>query len=76
MHPMKFIFVIALLAIVGSLGAALYYMMQDGRDGKAKTSNMAKALTVRIALSVAVFLAILVAWKLGYLQPTGVPAGR
>lgn len=73
---MKFIVVLALIGIVASLGTALYYMLQDGRDGKGKTSNMAKALTVRIGLSVLVFIAILVAWRLGYLQPSGIPVGR
>ena len=36
---------------------------------------MVKALTLRIGLSVLVFVCILVAWKLGYIQPTGIPAG-
>lgn len=75
MLSMKLILVLALIAILGSLGAALYYMLQDGRDGKAKSSNMARALTLRIALSVMVFIAILIGWKLGYLHPSGIPIG-
>jgi hypothetical protein len=37
---------------------------------------MARALALRIGLSVLLFICILVAWKLGYIQPTGIPAGK
>jgi hypothetical protein len=37
---------------------------------------MARALTVRIGLSVFLFLCMLLAWKLGYIQPTGLPLGK
>ena len=51
-------------------------MMKDGTNGKAKTSNMAKALAFRIGLSVLLFVCILISWKLGYIQPTGLPVGK
>jgi hypothetical protein len=35
---------------------------------------MARMLAWRVALSIALFLALLLAWKLGYIQPTGLPA--
>ena len=73
---MKILVVVAFLAILGSLGSALYFMMQDGRDGKAKSSNMAWALALRVGLSVVLFAGLLLAWKLGYIHPTGLPAGR
>ncbi len=73
---MTYFIALAFLAILASLGAALFFMMKDGRDGKAKTSNMARALALRVGLSIAVFLCILIAWKLGYVQPTGITAGR
>jgi hypothetical protein len=50
-------------------------MMKDGRDGKPKTNHMARALAVRVGLSILVFVCILIAWKLGYIHPTGIPAG-
>ncbi len=37
---------------------------------------MARALTFRIGLSVLLFLCMLLAWKLGYIQPTGLPLGK
>ncbi len=73
---MTYLVAFAFIAILASLGAALFFMMKDGRDGKAKTSNMARALALRVGLSVLLFICILLAWKFGYIQPTGLPAGR
>jgi hypothetical protein len=73
---MKYLIVIAFLAIIGSLGSALFFMMQDGRNGKAKSSKMAWALALRVGFSILLFACILVAWKLGYVTPTGIPAGK
>ena len=42
---MKYLVIVAFLAILASLGSALYFMMKDGRDGKAKTSSMARAMS-------------------------------
>lgn len=72
---MKYLVALAFLAIIASLGSALYFMMKDGRDGKAKTSNMVKSLALRVGFSILLFLCILLAWKLGYIQPTGIPPG-
>lgn len=73
---MKYLVIVAFVAILGSLGSALYFMMKDGQNGKAKTSNMARALAFRVGFSVLLFLCILLAWKFGYIQPTGIAAGR
>lgn len=72
---MKYLVIVAFLAIVASLGSALFFMMKDGQDGKPKSSNMAKALAFRVGFSILLFACILLAWKLGYIQPTGIPAG-
>ena len=37
---------------------------------------MARALTLRIGLSIALFLFILLSWFMGWIQPTGLPTGR
>jgi len=73
---MKYLVALAFLAIIASLGSALFFMMRDGRDGKPKTSNMARALAFRVGFSVLLFLCILLAWKLGYIQPTGIQPGQ
>lgn len=73
---MKYLVALAFLAILASLGSALFFMMRDGSNGKAKTSNMARALAFRVGFSVLLFVCILIAWKLGYIQPTGIPVGK
>ena len=72
---MRYLVALAFVAIIGSLGSALYFMMRDGQDGKAKSNNMARALAFRVGFSILLFVCILVAWKLGYIRPTGIPAG-
>lgn len=51
-------------------------MLQDGRDGQAKSNRMVKALALRVGLSIALFLFILLSYKLGWIHPTGIPMGR
>lgn len=69
MDAIKILIVVALGAIVASLGKALYHMS----DGDAHHSGqMARALTVRISLSVALFVLLLLAWHFGGLTPHGV----
>jgi len=67
--------VLAFIAILASLGSALYFMMHDGTGGKPKTSHMARALAVRVGISILLFVCILLAWKFGYIRPTGIPLG-
>ncbi|KQO16546.1 hypothetical protein ASF11_09475 [Acidovorax sp. Leaf76] len=76
---MKYLVVMAFIAILASLASALFFMMRRGRsetDDRAKGNHMAKALAVRVGLSIVLFLCLLLAWKLGYIQPTGLPASR
>lgn len=76
---MKYLVVLAFIAILASLASALFFMMrggQDASDDQAKGRRMARALALRVGLSIVLFLCILVAWQLGYIQPTGLPASR
>jgi hypothetical protein len=70
---MKYFVIIAFLAIIASLGSALFFMMRGGQDGKDKGGHMARALAFRVGFSVLLFVCILGAWKLGYIHPTGIP---
>jgi len=75
MGRMKILVALAFLAIIASLGSALFFMMRGSRDDDAQRSKrMARALALRVGLSVVLFLCLLAAWKLGYIQPTGLPA--
>lgn len=73
---MKTIIILALIAIVGVLIVAGVSMIRDGRDGKPKTNAMMRALALRVGISVALFVCILAAYKLGWIRPTGLPLGR
>ena len=57
-----------LLAIVLSLGSALVQLVRNKGESSQK---MARALTIRIGLSVLLFVLLLVAWRLGWIQPHG-----
>ena len=73
---MMYLVILAFVAIIGSLGTALYFMLKGGREGENRGRQMARALTFRIGFSIVLFLCVLIAWKLGYIQPTGIPSGR
>ena len=64
----KLIIVAFLVVILYNLGAGLYYMIAD----KSKTDRTVKALTRRIALSVALILLIILGIVTGVIQPHGV----
>ena len=67
MELIKVAIIVVLVAIVASLGTALYYLATDGGNSK----KMVRSLTVRVALSVALFLLLMIAWRLGLIQPHG-----
>lgn len=75
---MKYLVIAAFVGILASLASALFFMMRNGRPDTEQTpaegKRMAWALAVRVGLSIALFACILIAWKLGYIQPTGLPA--
>jgi hypothetical protein len=73
---MKYLVILFFLAILGSLGGALFYMMRAGSAKSGRPNRMATALAVRIGLSVCLFLFLLLAHFLGWIQPTGIPVGQ
>ena len=66
---------VAFAVIIGALIFAGVFMLRGG-DGASRSGRMMRALAVRVAVSVALFLCILVAWRLGWIHPTGIPFGR
>ena len=68
---MKWIIPIVLLMIVASLGSALYYMMKD----RGNSSRMVHSLMLRIGLSIALFIGILLAHYFGLIEATGIKVG-
>lgn len=71
---MKWIIVAALIAVLGALASAGVFMLRKPRAGDAAPDRkMARALAWRVGLSVALFLFILFAYLMGWIQPTGIP---
>jgi putative copper export protein len=75
---MKILIVIALLAVLGALGSAGVFMLRKRKPGQETSPDkrMARALALRVAVSVALFVLILVAWRLGWIAPRGLPTGN
>ena len=73
---MKYLVILAFIAIVGSLGTALFFMMKRDPTEKSGNNRMAWALAMRVGISILLFLSVLLAWKLGYIHPTGISAGQ
>jgi hypothetical protein len=70
---MKAVIVVALVAVLVALGSAGAFMLRKrDRDGE-RDDRMAHALAWRVGLSVALFLFILLSWRLGWIHPSGLP---
>ncbi|MCA8091715.1 twin transmembrane helix small protein [Burkholderia anthina] len=67
-----FLVAVAFVLIIGSLVSALYFMNHD----RGTTKRMAWSLAARVGLSITLFLALLIAYRLGWIEPTGLPVGR
>ncbi|MBP6105949.1 MAG: twin transmembrane helix small protein [Steroidobacteraceae bacterium] len=61
----KFLIVLVLIAIVLSLFSGLFHLVKE--EGKSR--RMVNALTVRIVLSVALFILLFIAWYAGLITP-------
>ncbi|MEI7465748.1 MAG: DUF2909 domain-containing protein [Burkholderiales bacterium] len=72
---MNYLIGIAFIGIIGALVFAGVSMVQDGRDGKPKSGSMFRALAFRVGLSVLLFLCLIGAYLMGWIQPTGIPLG-
>ncbi|HWA38487.1 MAG TPA: twin transmembrane helix small protein [Burkholderiales bacterium] len=64
---MRYVVIAMFVLIIASLGSALFYMMR-GRDDPRK---MARALAIRVGLSVALFVLLMAGWFLGLWRPGG-----
>jgi hypothetical protein len=72
MDGIKILILVTLAGIVVSLGKALFHMSSGGgSDAGGQSAMMARALTVRIGLSVTLFILLMVAWYFGGISPHG-----
>jgi len=65
---LKIAVVVVLLVILFSLGSGLWFLVQD----KGRSDRTVKALTVRIALSLGLFILLMLAYAFGLIAPHGV----
>ena len=66
---MKWLVIVAFILIIGSLGSALFYMIKD----RGTTTQTFRFLAMRVGFSISLFLLILLAYYLGWIQTTGIP---
>ena len=71
-NPMKWLIVIAFALILGSLASAMVFLIRD----RGRTSNVVRALGFRVGFSILLFLLILLANAMGWIQSTGIPIQR
>jgi len=67
MPLIKLLILVCLLGILISLGAGMFHLVND----KSRSKKMVNVLTIRVVLSVALFILLLLAWSQGLLQPHG-----
>ncbi len=76
---MNILVALAFVAILASLAFALIFMLRGNEppaEGQApKKGNMATALAFRVGFSIVLFICVLISWKMGWINPTGIPPG-
>lgn len=64
---MRYFVILVLVCIVATLFSALFFMFRDKGDSK----RMVKALTIRVALSVTLFLLLMAGFYFGLIGKNG-----
>jgi hypothetical protein len=65
MEPIKTLIILILGAIVFSLGKAMFHLA----SGPDQSERVLRALTVRISLSIALFVLLMIVWYFGGMSP-------
>lgn len=65
---MKILVAVAFVLILGSLGSALVFLMRD----KGRSNRTVQALALRVGFSILLFVLLLVGYRLGWIEPTGI----
>lgn len=65
MDLFRLVVFVLLAAIVASLSVGLYHLS----SGKGDSRKMARALSYRIALSILLFVLLIVGWRMGWITP-------
>lgn len=73
---MKALILIALAAVIIVLASAGVAMLRSKRGTQQTDPRMARALALRVGLSIALFVFILFSWYMGWIRPGGLPLSR
>lgn len=65
----RIIVIVMLVAIFASLASALVFLFRD----QGRSTRTVKALTMRIALSIGLFLLLMAGFYFGFIPPEGIP---
>ena len=65
----KVLVALLFVGIIASLGKALFHMSSGSSD----TGQMARALTMRVTFSIALFVLVAIAWHLGLISTHTAP---
>ena len=57
-----------MFVIVIALGSGLFYLIRGKGDGR----DVAKSLTIRIVISISLFLLLFLAFAMGWMKPHGI----
>lgn len=60
---MKIIVLLFIVFILGSLFSALYFLIKD----KGRSERMVRALTLRVVLSIALFVLLMLGFRFGFI---------
>jgi hypothetical protein len=64
---MRILALLFILFILASLASALYYLIKD----RGQSDRVVKALTVRVSLSLALFILLMAGYYFGFIPQTG-----
>jgi hypothetical protein len=64
---MRILIILLVIAVLASLFSGLFFLYKDKSGG----NRMVISLTIRIALSILIFVILMVSYYLGYIQPHG-----
>lgn len=64
----KFIIIFTMILIAGSLASGFVFLLRDSGTMK----RTVKALTIRISISLGLFIFLLISFKLGFITPHGI----
>lgn len=63
----RLLVIAVLIAIIATLGSALFQLSRGGDSDK-----LLRSLTWRVGLSVGLFLLLLIGWRMGFIHPHGI----